>query len=135
MSMTKTAARQSPIAAVFNIGFADPTAYGTFETPMEVPANAIVVGGDIAVTTAWNSATSAALSIGDAALATRYANAVDLKTAARTALTLTGYKHTVQEFLRFLAVQAGAAATAGAARVTLLYLVDGKADSGQGLGV
>jgi hypothetical protein len=132
MAIQRKAARQGPIEAFIDINFADPVAYGAAENAFEVPAGAIVVGGDLVVQTAWNSATSAALSLGDLASATRYANAVDLKTVARTALSITGFKHVAQEFLRVLLVQVGAA-TAGQARLRVSYIVDGRAEFGQGV--
>ena len=131
MALSRKSSRQGAIEAIIDIGFADPTAYGTAENAFSLPQNAIVVGGDLTVVTAWNSATSAALSLGDVGSATRYLSAVDLKTAARTALTLTGYKHTVAEFLKALLVQVGAA-TAGAARLRIAYVVQGRDTFNQG---
>ena len=85
------------------------------------------------VKTAWNSATTATLKLGDATDDDRYtASAIDLKTAGRTALTLTGYKHTVAEALKALIAQTGAAATAGEARITISYYVEGRAAFSQG---
>lgn len=132
MALQRKSDRQPRLVAILDIGFADPTAYGTAENAINVPGNAIVVGGALTVLTAWNSATTATLSLGDAGSATRYANAVDLKTAARTALTVTGYKHTVSEWLKALIAQTGAAATAGAARIELEYVVQGRGLSNQG---
>ncbi|WP_027730561.1 hypothetical protein ABL850_15585 [Variovorax paradoxus] len=132
MSLQRKSDRQPRLVAILDIGFADPTAYGTAENAVSLPGNAIVVGGALTVLTPWNSATTATLSLGDAAVATRYANAVDLKTAARTALTLTGYKHTVGEWLKALIAQTGAAATAGAARLEVEYVVSGRGLSNQG---
>ncbi|MGJ3704645.1 hypothetical protein [Variovorax sp. AFSI2.2] len=132
MSLQRKSDRQPRLVAILDIGFADPAAYGTAENAISLPGNAIVVGGALTVLTAWNSATTATLSLGDATLATRYANAVDLKTAARTALTLTGYKHTVGEWLKALIAQTGAAATAGAARLEVEYIVAGRGLTNQG---
>lgn len=132
MALQRKSDRQSPLEAIIDISFADPVAYGTGENAIQLPQNAIVIGGDLTVLTAWNSATSAALSLGDANSATRYLNAVDLKTAARTALTVTGYKHTISEWLRALLVQAGAGATAGAARLRVSYVVQGRSLANQG---
>lgn len=85
------------------------------------------------VKTPWNSATTATLKLGDAADDDRYtASAIDLKTAGRTALTLTGYKHTTAQALKALIAQTGAAATAGAARITISYYVEGRAAFSQG---
>lgn len=132
MSLQRKSDRQPRLVAILDIGFADPTAYGTAENAINLPGNAIVVGGALTVLTAWNSATTATLSLGDAGSATRYANAVDLKTAARTALTVTGYKHTVSEWLKALVAQTGAAATAGVARLEVEYVVQGRGLSNQG---
>ena len=131
MPIKKNASRQELIVANLTINFNDPV-IGTAENAIDLPGNAVVVGGDIVVTTPWNNVTTAALSLGDAAVATRYANAVDLKTAARTALTVTGFKHNVAEALKSLVAQTGTAPTAGSARVTLHYYVIGRSGFSQG---
>ncbi len=133
MAIKKNAARQELIVAHRDIGFADPTTYGTAEEAFDLPGNAILLGGDVVVKTPWNSATTATLKLGDAADDDRYtASAIDLKTAGRTALTLTGYKHTTAQALKALIAQTGAAATAGAARITISYYVEGRAAFSQG---
>lgn len=127
MSIKKNAGRQELISASLLINFNDPTAYGTAESAIDLPGGAILVGGDVTVLTAWNSATSATLKLGDTADDDRYTGTpIDLKTAGRTALTLTGYKHTVAEALKALLAQAGAAATAGQARISIQYYVLGR---------
>lgn len=132
MPIKKNSARQELIVAWLDIGFADPATYGTAENAIDLPANAILAGGDVVVKTAWNSATTATLKLGDAADDDRYtASAVDLKTLGRTALTVTGYMHPA-ELLKTLIAQTGAAATAGAARVTIQYYVAGRAAFSQG---
>jgi hypothetical protein len=133
VAIKKNAARQELIVAHLDIGYADPTTYGTAEEAFDLPGNAILFGGDVVVKTAWNSATTATLKLGDATDDDRYtASAIDLKTAGRTALTLTGYKHTGAESLKALIAQTGAAATAGAARITISYYVEGRAAFSQG---
>lgn len=133
MAIKKNASRQELIVAHLDIGFADPTTYGTAEEAFDLPGNAILLGGDVVVKTAWNSATTATLKLGDAADDDRYtASAIDLKTAGRTALTLTGYQHTTAQALKALIAQTGAAATAGAARITISYYVEGRAAFSQG---
>ncbi len=134
MSIKYKSGRQEVVAAMLEVNFNDVTTYGTAEDAIDVPANAIVVGGDVTVVTAWNSATTATLDLGDATDDDRYTGtAVDLKTLGRTALTLTGYKHTVEEMLKALISQTGAAATAGKARITVQYVVEGRAAFSQGL--
>ena len=133
MPIKKNSGRQDLIVASLFIGFADPSPYGTAQNAIDLPGNAVLVGGDVTVITPWNSTTTATLQLGDAAVPARYTSApVDLKTAGRTALTLTGYKHSVAESLKALLAQTGAAATAGTARVTLQYFVEGRAAFSQG---
>ncbi len=132
MALKKISGRQELIVAHLTIGFADPT-YGTAEKAIELPANAILTGGDVTVGTPWNSATTATLKLGDAADDDRYtATPVDLKTAGRTALTVTGLKYLTAGALTALVAQTGAAATAGSARVAIQYYVEGRAAFSQG---
>jgi hypothetical protein len=96
MTIQYKSGRQFPLVAVLDITYADVAGIATAMNAIEVPANAIVIGGDITVTTAWNTTGTATIDLGDAADDDRYtASAISLKSAARTALTLTGYKHTV----------------------------------------
>jgi hypothetical protein len=125
--------RQEVIAAILSFTYADIVASGVAEDAIEVPDGAIVVGGDITVVTPWNTTGAATLSLGDAGSATRYANAVNLKAAARTALTLTGYKHSVVERLKALVTTADLDADEGEARITLHYIRDGRVAFSQGL--
>lgn len=45
MAIKKNAARQELIVAHLDIGFADPTTYGTAEEAFDLPGNAILLGG------------------------------------------------------------------------------------------
>lgn len=127
MPIKKNAGRQELISASLLINFNDPTAYGTAESAIDLPGGAILVGGDVTVLTAWNSATSATLKLGDTADDDRYTGTpIDLKTAGRTALTVTGWRHPIAESLKALLAQAGAAATAGQARISIQYYVLGR---------
>jgi len=141
MALLKAArGAQWPLMAEFTFNFDDTavdTVAGTTKTfgstfgqslvfdAIKLPPNANVVGGEIIVETAYATSTAATISVGDSGSSTRYANAVDLKTAARTALTLTGFR-TSGEDIR-LAVNATVAnATAGKATVRVLYIVQGR---------
>lgn len=130
MPIKKSSSRQAPLTAVLTIKHSDVTAYGTAEPAIDLPGGAIVTGGDITVVDAWNSATTATLKLGDKADDDRYTSAaVDLKTAGRTALTLTGYKHPGMEALNALIAQTGAAANKGEVRITVQYITEGRATS------
>lgn len=96
-----------------------------------LPPNAIVVGGEVSVETAFAGPTAATLSVGDANSATRHANAVDLKTAGRTALTLTNYVNSAGDNLQLRFNTTVAVATAGKVAVRVLYVVRGRANESQ----
>lgn len=133
MAITKNASRQELVTAFVDIGFADIPTTATAYDALALPINAVVTGGALVVTTAFNTATSATLSVGDATLATRYATTVDLKTAARTALTLTGFTHSsVESMLKATTALVGTTATAGAVRLEVQYYVKGRAAFTQG---
>lgn len=133
MPIKLNSGRQELIVAHVTIGYADPIAYGVAEAAIQVPTNAILVGGDVTVLTPWNSATTATLKLGDAADDDRYtASPIDLKTAGRTALTVTGLKYLNISPLKVLLAQTGAAATAGALRIAIQYYVEGRSAFSQG---
>lgn len=91
---------------------------------IDLPMGAVVVGGEIVVEAADSASTTYTLSLGDSASATRYANAVSLKTAARTALTLTGFRAT--EPIRATVAVTGSAPTAGKVTVRVLFVIAGR---------
>lgn len=94
-----------------------------------MPEGATITHAWIDVKVAFNSATTATLSIGDAASATRYGSAIDIKTTGRKALAnATGFTTTAAGQLVATFAQTGAAATAGQARVYFQYVVERKAD-------
>lgn len=136
---------QWPLMAEFTFNFDDTaidTVAGTEKTfgstfgqtlvfdAIPLPPNANVIGGEIVVETAYATSTAATISVGDSASTTRYANAVDLKTAARTALTLTGFRG-AGENIRLTVNATVANATAGKATVRVLYTVQNRSNETQ----
>lgn len=101
------------------------TAAGVYDA-MLMPGSYQVIGGDITVVTASNDTGTATISIGDSGSATRYASAVNIKSAARTALTLTGAELTGGENIRMTLANANGDATAGTVRITVMYIVPGR---------
>lgn len=138
-------AAQYPLVAEFTFNFDDTaidSAAGTEKTfgsvfgqalvfdAINLPPNANVIGGEVVVETAWATSTAATLSVGDSASANRYANAVDLKAAARTALTLTGFRG-AGENVRVAVNATVANATAGKATLRVMYTVQNRANETQ----
>ena len=98
---------------------------------VNLPDGAVVIGGEVVVETAGVGPTAYTVSLGDDVSATRYLNAVDLKTAARTALTLTGYRNKsnssqVSKNLRLTIASTVANATAGKATLRVLFSLPGR---------
>jgi len=96
----------------------------------KLPPNSRIVDIIVDVTTAFNSATSATLSVGAAAAGTQYAGSVDAKTAAvRIRPTFTGAQLAamadIGADLNVVATLTPVGATsAGALRVTIVYSAD-----------
>jgi hypothetical protein len=95
-----------------------------------LPPNATVVGGELVVETAYAGPTAATVSIGDSVSATRYGSTVDMKTAARTALTLTGFRG-AGENIRITQNVTVANATAGKVTLRVAYVVQSRAQETQ----
>jgi hypothetical protein len=104
-------------------------AAGIFDV-IKLPQNAVIVGGDLVVETASNDSSTATLKAGDDADDDRYLAATSIKSAARTALTLTGYK-TDGSPIRITLANAGGDATVGTVRVRVEYVIQGKMDEVQ----
>jgi hypothetical protein len=140
---TKTATRgaQRVLSAEFSFDITDTmvntagtsqafsAAAGIFDV-IKLPQNAVIVGGDLVVETASNDSSTATLKAGDDADDDRYLAATSIKSAARTALTLTGYK-TDGSPIRITLANAGGDATVGTVRVRVEYVIQGKMDEVQ----
>lgn len=135
MAITKNEGRQEVIAAKVTLTYdtlSSDVAVG--EAIMQLPAGAIVVGGFVNVTTAFDSTTSDVLDIGDSVDDDEYtATPVNLQALGVTALTITGYKYTAQtDLLAEWTAGSTGTATAGSADVVVQYIVDGRAAFSEG---
>jgi hypothetical protein len=95
-----------------------------------IPKGAVITGGEVIVETAYAGSTAATLSLGIAGSTTALASAVDLKTAGRTALTLSNVSQLLAndgQNLRLTLAYTVENATAGKARVRVNYTIDGRA--------
>lgn len=130
MAITKESGRQWPIAAEVSFTFADPVE-ATATAAIDIPTNATIVGGGVIVDTAWDSATSAAMDIGDDVDPNRYSvSTVDMKVLGYTALDLDGYKYPGMNTVDVVLTNTGAP-TVGAARLVVQYTIEGKANETQ----
>lgn len=96
------------------------------DATLTLPANAQILAFYTDTLTAWDSVTSAGLTIGSAAGGTQYNTSVDVKSAGREAPTLTAAQLAAMDDIgtnttvRIRVAQVGNT-TAGQARVTCLY--------------
>lgn len=133
MPITKNRGRQGVISAYVDIVFGDTPTTATAYAAIDLPVGAQVVGGDLVVDTAWATTSTATFSVGDASSATRYLGATSIMSAARTALVPTGFRTTAtQPTVNVTYAFTGSAATAGAARLRVDYIVNKRAAFAQG---
>ena len=135
MAITKKSARQCVEVATADFTYADVTD-DTYMAAVDLPLNAIVVGGHLAITTLFNSATDDKFSIGDqvgaaAATKTTYAalSADITAIGLGAAIVPTGTKYTEASTVGVVWNGSGTAPSAGAGRLTVMYIIDGKAES------
>jgi hypothetical protein len=126
--LTAGASRQFVRCATIAFDYTHIADTGTAVIAVALPQGAQIVGGQLVVDTAWNTGTTAALDVGDSSIATRYASAVDLKTAAVTALTITGYADSGGLDIQIKPALVGTAATAGAGRLVVEFIMAGRVD-------
>jgi hypothetical protein len=109
----------------FELELADFTARNN-SIAVSLPPGSEIIGGAMLVVTAANTTGTATVSIGDAASATRYMAATNVKAVARTALTVTGFKNTGRTNVLIAAAFADATTTVLKIRVTIQYVVLGE---------
>lgn len=97
-------------------------AAGAFDV-IELPVGAIVVGGDLAVKTAFDAATYAII-VGDATDTDRFLATADRKAVGTSALLVPGFVST-GEAIR-VTITAADVCTTGEVLLTVLYVVDGR---------
>lgn len=137
MPITKKSGRQEVIAATADFTYADVTD-DTYMAAVDLPGGAIVVGGHLAITTLFNSATDDKFSIGDkvgSAAATKdtyAALSADITAVGAVPIVATGKKYAEPSTVGVVWNGTGAAPSAGAGRLTVLYIVDGRAAFTQG---
>jgi hypothetical protein len=100
---------------------------------ISLPAGARVTGGEIVVDLLFATTGTATIDVGDGLEVDRYTTSapVDLETAARTALSLDGFRYVENDGIKITIVVGAAVTTAGLCYVRVEYVVDGRADGVQ----
>lgn len=132
MAITKNKGRQEPISAYVDVAYSDLTS-ATAAVAMDLPVGAVVTGGAVMVDTAFNSATSDVLVVGDALSANRYKSSYSIAAAGLTALVPTGYQTLpTSNQIKVTWTGVGAVPTAGAFTLRVDYYVRKRAAFTQG---
>lgn len=131
MAITQNSDRQYPLSAYVEFSYADFVS-GVYAAAVDMPADAIVVGGDFVITTAFNSATSDTFTVGDDTDDDEYGAAINGQTAARTALVPTGFQFAQNGTVGLKWTGAGAAPSAGAGFLHVQYVREGRSNENQG---
>lgn len=119
---------QYPITAIVDIAYGDLTD-ATAVDVLALPQGAVITAMDLVVDTAWNSATSDTFDIGDATDPDRYTSSpVSVATTGViSGVAITGYEGTSSDtYLQVTWDGTGTAPSAGAARLIVQYIVDGR---------
>lgn len=98
---------------------------------INLPRDAVVIGGEVITETAVGGATAYNVKVGDSGSATRYLGATDRVTAGRTALVPTGYRNTGGLNLRVSVAPTVAAATTGVVTVRVEYIIKDRSNEVQ----
>jgi len=129
MSITKDIGRQYPLVARVDFTYASFGASGVAEEAIDLPVGAVVTGGALVITTAFNSATTDAIEVGDGDAVARFLASQDVKSAAgRFALTGTEKIYTAPDSVDLEWTGAGAAPSQGAGYLELEYVIDDRAN-------
>ncbi len=132
MPITKNPARQELKVAEVAFTYLDLAPSASVQPAIELPGGAVVVGGQLVIDTAFNSATNDQIAVGDAASAARYLGDTVVRTnGARTALVPTGFINTGPTDVTIRWTGTGAAPTAGAGRLQVEYYIRGRSTSTQ----
>lgn len=136
MAITKNAGRQWPLVAYVDVALADLTS-GSAVAAIDIPPGADIISGVYDVKTAFDSGTSDAVVIQtNESTPTALVTDADAQAAVTTAFTIPagGLRVPTTETGFTVDVKwtgAGTAATAGAIRLKVTYMVDGRANEVQ----
>lgn len=133
MAYTENKGVQAPSVKVAEIDLADLTSAEALDI-ISLPAQAVVTGGHVYVSEAFNSTSSDALTIGDLDDADEYKTSMSVQATGLTALVPTGIACTTanQRTITLTWTSGGGTPTTGKLRVVLEYIDLSRSDFWQG---
>jgi hypothetical protein len=115
------------ITETANVLYSDLTSGVAFAVPgLALPAGAVVIGGSIAINTAFDSVTSDVIVVGDVTTANRYVASTDIHTGATTPIAFvpTGFVCTAtQSNIKVTWTEVGGSTSAGVLAITVHYYI------------
>ena len=131
MTISQNVNRQQSRWATVDVSYSALTS-GAAADAIQLPVGAVVVGGAVVVNTAFNSATSDALVVGDSASANSYKSSFSIAATGRTALVPTGYLTlSTTRTIKVTWTGSGTAPSAGSFRLEVEYIVPVRGDAVQ----
>ena len=131
MAITTNSDRQYELSAVVDITYSDLTS-ATQTNAIELPSDAIVTGGHIYTSTAFNSLTSDVIIVGDTDDDNEYLTSTSIAALGLTALVPTGVKLTAGKEVTVTWTGVGTAPSAGAGQLVITYIRQGRSNENQG---
>ena len=131
MAITQSSDRQYELSAVVDFEYDDLTS-GTQTNAIELPSDAIVTGGHVYISTAFNSLTSDVIIIGDTDDDNEYLTSTSIAAIGLTALVPTGVKLTAGKEVTLTWTGVGTAPSAGVGQLVITYIRQGRSNENQG---
>lgn len=131
MAITFDSDRQYPMVAIVSFTYADLTD-ATAENLVELPSDAIITGGQLVIDTAFNSATSDTIAVGDTDTGAAYLSATSVASTGSTAIAGSGTELAAGKYVTITWDGTGTAPSAGAGRLIVEYIRNGRSNENQG---
>ena len=125
MTISKDTQRQYPLFAMKRFSYADLTS-GAQVQMIDLPGGAVILDGGVVIETAFNSATSDALVVGDSNGANVLKSSFSIASTGRTALTPAGGAYPAKDSVRMTWTGSGTAPSAGAGFIWCRYAIEGR---------
>lgn len=126
LDLQNAVGRQYPLVARQKFTYEDLT-NGEAEKALDLPGGAIVIGGGLVITEAFDSGTSDAVDVGDEDDVDRYAAAVDVQALGHTALTLDGHKYSAPDTVDIILNSTDGPPSAGEGYLYVEYIMADRA--------
>lgn len=130
MAIKLNSSRQYPLIATVVVNYDDITS-GVAEMAVSLPGGARVLGGRVGVTTAMDSGTSDAITVGDSTTANKYLTSTSIAATGLTEFTAVDDEAGSLDDIYITVTSVGTAATAGTFFVEVEYIIDGRGNEAQ----